>query len=230
MAARLSKRSAWAASLLVTGVSAAGIALACQLPSSGSKLLLAAVGGPPLLVALLSGWRLHRRGELKERLAPRRGDITLGAVMAAGLYGLALLAHKLFTASGAMGEPWVARIYLQLGGPAVTTALPVALGLLAVGALEEVAWRGGVMGWLGEAHGLRNAWWMSAVLSALAYAPTVILLGSPFAGPNPVLAVGVLGGSLLWGAVSVWTGRVAPAAFSRAVLLWAVVEFPLWRM
>src|SRR5262249_43834006 len=100
-------------------------------------------------------------------------------------------------------------------------------GLLLVGALEEVSWRGIVLDSLEARLGKRNAALVSSALWAVAHVPTLYRLGDPVAGPNPVLVGAAFGCGLVWAYLRYRTDRLAPAVLSHAIFSWAIVEFPL---
>lgn len=189
-------------------------------------LLLAAVHGPLALVAV--GW-LRRTGQLRQRLAPAYGDVTKGFLTAAGLFLAAFVIHHLATGRGSFREPWVMRAYLQVGDPFASGAWGVAAAVLAIAACEEITWRGGVMTLLADAIGARRAWLLTTALYGLSYAPTVYLLRDPLAGPNPLLLVAALVGGAVWGGLVLLFGRVPPVVIGHALLVWALLAFPLWR-
>ena len=82
--------------------------------------------------------RPRRRTPPLERVT----NLSKGFALAALLYGAALLARRLLTPTGSLREGWIIRFYLQIGEPAVTTAYPVALAVLLIGACSEIVWRG----------------------------------------------------------------------------------------
>ena len=86
---------------------------------------------------------MHRRGELRARLFPVRGDITLAAVTAGVLYGTTRIAGSILAAPGSPRELWIVRIYLQIGDPTAPGHKLLGAAVFAVAALEEIAWRNG---------------------------------------------------------------------------------------
>lgn len=173
---------------------------------------------------------LHRSGLLKERLAPRRGDISFGFLLAAALYILATLTRKALAPTGSDHEAWVTRIYLQLGDPAVTGAFAVGISVLLVAAAEELTWRGLVMERLAAAFGGTSGWLATTALYALVHVPTAFLLADPVAGPNPLLVLAAAGCGLVWGFLAMRIERLGPSLFAHALFTWGVVEYPIWRM
>jgi len=197
---------------------------------AGTGAMLAQVGGAyaVLLVAALV-W-LARRHELRAKLRPVSLDITLGALVAAGLYLPCFMIATLLLAPPSPRAAWILRLYLQIGDPRVTGTLAVGVGVLALGAAEEVVWRGWVMAALGERYGERRAWLVSSALYGLAHLPTAWLLAGTDAGPNPLLVSAAVGCGLVWGWLALRFGRLAPSIFAHALFSWAVVQFPLWRL
>jgi hypothetical protein len=214
----------------VTAATALAIRVAFDPALAGSGALLVVLGGTyAVLVAGTSAW-LWRRGDLRQKLAPSRGDITIGALLAVLLYLVATFGHKALTAQGSAREPWIMRFYLQIGDPRIAAAYWVGIAVLLVAAAEEIAWRGWVMQALVDAHGERFGWLASTALYGLAHAPTVVLLSDPAAGPNPLVVLAALGCGLVWGYLAQRIGRLGPSIFAHALFSWAAVEFPIWRM
>jgi membrane protease YdiL (CAAX protease family) len=224
------KLAAWVVALGVTGATTSGVYYAFHPSNAGSGRLLLVLG---VIYAVLVGGTVlwtWRRGELREQFAPSGGDISIGALLALLLYVAATLTHKGLTAQGSPREPWMMRLYLHIGDPNITAAFAVGVSVLAIGAAEEVAWRGWVMRALVSAYGDRFGWLASSALYTLAHLPTVWLLSDPTAGPNPLVVLGAAGCGLVWGYLALRIGRLGPSLFSHALFSWAVVEFPLWRM
>jgi membrane protease YdiL (CAAX protease family) len=98
-----------------------------------------------------------------------------------------------------------------------------------VAALEELVWRGLVMRVLTERLGWARSWVLQAGLFGLAHVPTMVLLGSPVAGPNPLIVAAGIAYSLVWGRLAMRFDRLPPALFAHALFTWSVVEFPIWR-
>lgn len=214
--------------LALAAVSTIAVAVAFSPEHAGRPSILWILGGTHLALSVGVVLWLRHRGELAARLTPAYGDVTKGFLMAAALYGLAMVAHHLVTMPGKHFAPWILRGYLHIGDPMASSTWPVGFAVLCAAACEEITWRGGVLTALGDAFGLKHAWWLTAVLYAASYGPTVVLLHDSWAGPNPLLVVGALVGGLLWGIVVFWTRRVMPVVFAHALLGWALVEFPLW--
>lgn len=217
--------------VVVAVATALGVAMRPQY--AGSWMMLAAVGVPYGVMAALALWRMHRRGEAWALLRPRSGDLTYGAIAAAVLFSGALLGRLVLAPHGTAREGWLVRIYLQIGDPEMLQRNFAIVGLAALllPIMEEMTWRGHVYGVLKERFGVRTAWPLSAVLYAVAHAPTIVLLRDPFAGYNPLVCLCALGGGLIWGVLVATTERLPVAIFSHALFLWvAAYQFPLWRL
>jgi uncharacterized protein len=218
---------------LVVVAVAAALSVAMRPQHAGSLAMLAAVGVPYAVMSGLALWRMQRRGETWALLRPRSGDLTYGAIAAAVLFLGALLGRMVLAPHGTGREGWLVRIYLQIGDPEILQRkfVIVALAALLLPIMEEITWRGHVYGVLKERLGVRTAWPLSAVLYAVAHAPTIVLLGDPFAGYNPLVCLCALGCGLVWGVLVATTERLPVAIFSHALFLWvAAYQFPLWRL
>ena len=224
------KVGAWLPAIGVTLVAAAALGYAFQPEQAGHVRMLMILGGAYGLLLVGACVWLGRRGQLAAKMAPRRGDITFGALLAVGTYMVATLAHLAISGRGSPREPWMMRIYLQIGDPQAAAVFVVGLSVLAIAAAEEVVWRGWVMGSLAQRLTARRAWLLSTALYAVAHLPTVYLLRDPLAGPNPLLVLAALGGGLVWGYLAMRVDRLGPSMVGHALLAWAVVEYPLWRM
>lgn len=223
-----SQREAVAIALAVALVTATAIAVVYDPRRAGQSSMLVVLGALNAVLAAFSVARLHRRRELAPLLRPIGGDLSLGAASAGLLYGAAHVVEQMIAKHGTPREAWIVRVYLQLGDGNTSGRALMGVGVLLVATLEEIVWRGLVMRVLGEALGKGRAWVLSSALFALAHVPTVILLGDPMAGMNPLIMLAALGGSLVWGALLLRTQRLVPAIFSHALFAWAIVEFPIW--
>lgn len=184
--------------------------------------------------ASLAAWELAQDDQLKAALVPRAGDATLGLLPALLLFTLvSLLVTRVlaplpelryFTPDGA----WVGRADahgLQAATEWLRERACAAMGrasaiqgsarvafVLAVAALEELAWRGGVQQGLSERFGSTRGWLLASGLYALAQ------LGTFNAAP----ALLALPCGLLWGAMYRFRGRLAPSILSHAIFSWAL--------
>ncbi len=167
---------------------------------------------------------------LREWLSPRWGDFTRGLLGALVLFGAAWAFVRVLCPVASPREIWLVSLYGQIGDPRTLQAhgAEVAAAIVAVAVAEEIVWRGMVTQRLAERVGSRMAWVWAAGLYALGCAPTLWALRSPV-GLNPVLAIGALGGGLLWGAMARAFGTLVPSILAHALFDWAVLMmFPLW--
>jgi membrane protease YdiL (CAAX protease family) len=228
-AERAQKRQAVVISTLVTLGVAAVISFTFSPERAGKAIGLIALGAVYAVFTAMALGRLHLRGELRDELRPHGGDLALGAITAAFLYGIAMVAHLAITGPGSPRAGWIMRVYLQLGDPTVGPHMLRSAAIFVVAALEEVTWRGLVMRSLEGPVGESRALLLSTALFAIAHAPTIVLLADASAGPNPLVVSAALGCSLVWGFIALRYQRLVPAIFAHALFSWAVVEFPIWR-
>lgn len=214
---------------VVTVVASAATFQAFRDHSSQSMMLLS-LGISYGVLTALTAWWLEQRGELKEKLAPHRGDITIGALIAVGMYLAATGVHLLLTSRGSPKEAWLIRVYLQIGDPRVAAAFYVGPIILAIAAMEEIVWRGLVLGALLDKLDKRKALLLTTALYTLTHASTMYLLCDPDIGLNPMVVVAAAGCGLVWGWLTVTVGRVSLSMFAHALFTWAVVEFPIMNM
>ncbi|MBK9262402.1 MAG: CPBP family intramembrane metalloprotease [Polyangiaceae bacterium] len=222
-----SSREAFVVAGGVTAVCTAAIAFAFSNP--GSPLLLGSLG---CVYGVLAGYtvhRLRRRGELDDQLRPRAGDLSIGALVAALLYAVAMAVHLILTSPPSPRAAWIMQVYAALGDPASEYRHIVGGFVFVVAALEELVWRGLVMRVLTERFGWLRSWLLQAALFGVAHVPTMILLGNARVGPNPLLVAAGVAYSLVWGRLAMRTDRLAPALFAHALFTWGVFEFPIWR-
>jgi len=218
---------AWTVALVVTGVTAAAITQAFRFSSAGPSRMLPPLGAAYLVLAVGALRYAHTRGDLRQHFAPRRLDLTMGAVVAGVLFLSANLVPMALLA-GRPAEGWLWRLYLQLGDPRDNAPPYVGAALLAIAALEELVWRGWVMRALQQAHGAKPALLVTTLLYGLAHAGSAFTLAVPDAGPNPLLVVAALGCGLVWGAMALRFERLGPSLCAHALFTWAVALFPLW--
>ena len=185
------------------------------------------VFGLYVVLGAITVFRLKARGELSH-LRPRGGDLTFGALVTLLLYGSAYVFHVLVTAPGQPRYEWVLQIYLRLGNPFAEDRHWVALFAAAIGALEELTWRGGVTAALEERLGLGMGNLLGVALYASAHVATMWAL-SGAQGLNPVLLLASAGCGAVWSYLRFRSDQqLAPVLFSHALFTWSVVEFPLF--
>ncbi len=223
------RREALLLSTVVTLGVAAAISFTFNPERAGQPIGLIVLGAVYAVFTAVAIGRLHLRGDLRDELRPQGGDLALGAITAALLYGIAMVGHLLITGPGSPRSGWIMRLYLQLGDPSVGGHMLRSAAVFGVAALEEVTWRGLVMRSLEGALDKTRAWLLSTLLFAIAHVPTVYLLADTSAGPNPLIVAAAIGCSLVWGFIALRYRRLVPAIFAHALFSWAVVEFPIWR-
>jgi uncharacterized protein len=187
-----------------------------------------AMSGMMFATAGLAGWAAylaHRDELLLDWLRPRWGDLTLALLLGAGTFAAGWAFLHYVAPAGTPREAWIVGVYLQLGGP---SELRGKLGFVFVGIAvaslgEEVLWRGFITTRLEPLLGSRRAWMASALLYALAHAPTAWTLRDPVAGPNPVIVLGALGLGLVNGMVFRMMGRLWPVIVAHVLFDWAAM-------
>jgi len=219
--------------LVITALVAGAMSFALRPDAAGTSVVLLAPGVLYAVLTVLAVLQMRRDGTLSEKLRPRSGDLTFGALGTVMLYMGAVAVRMFVAPKASVREAWIMRIYLQIGDPEILQhrIVYISLAVAAVAILEEITWRGYVYSLLEERLGTRRAWPATAVLYALAHVPSVFLLRDPFAGPNPLIVLAALGCGLVWGLVVARTGRLPVAIFSHALFTWCVaIQFPLWRL
>lgn len=161
---------------------------------SAAWIALSATAAPPGLLA---------------RLRPTGGDVVLGLVAGAALYGLtrAFLWGTCGGLSEALCRPMV-EMYVRFETRAPLPALAL---LLLIAPAEELFWRGVVQAHLEPRLGAARA---IALATALAVAVAL-------AGGEPFLALATLPTYAVWGALSTWRRSLVPAIVSHGV--WSVL-------
>lgn len=212
---------------LVVLLAGAAHALAFRPTLSGSTALWWWLLGLYVLPVLVSLHYLWQEGTLRERLAPRWGDLSIGFLTASVLLVGSWLARGALAPSDTPRYAWLYRLYLQLGDPEVLqTSAALTLALLSVAIAEEIVWRGMVLDLLAARFGTRRGWILSAVLYAVATLPTVFLLRDPTAGLNPLLPTAAMGAGIVWSFVAARLGRLPPVMIAHmAFSYFSVVQF-----
>jgi membrane protease YdiL (CAAX protease family) len=195
---------------------------------AGSPVVFLWMGVPTVALAIAGCVRAWQDGVLRDWFRIRSGDFTRGFIGAALLFGGSFAFSKTLKLPQIL---WVARLYDQLGDPAVLrkNVSVVVAGIVILSIAEEIVWRGLVMSLLEEKVGSRRAWIVSALLYALAHVPTLWALADVNAGPNPVLVLAALGAGLVWGFMARRFERLVPGMFSHVLFNWTVIMmFRLW--
>jgi membrane protease YdiL (CAAX protease family) len=181
-------------------------------------------GSPWFLIYLLAAYlalaavAVHYfwdEGTWPERLKPRWGDLSIGAITAMVLLIASWRARAVLAPEGTPQQAWLYRVYLQLGDPELLQhSLWLTSAILVIAVAEELVWRGLVLDLLSARLGSRRGWIIATVLYTLSLLPTVYLLRDPNAGLNPLLVTAALGGGLVWSFLAARLGRLAPVAIS----------------
>ncbi len=222
------RNKAWLQAALVTGVTGAAVTHAFRIERAGFARMLPTIG-IAYLVMLVGAWRFAAaRGELREQFAPRRLDLTMGALVAGVLYLITNLVPT-FVLQGRPEESWLWRLYVQLGEAKAVAPPYIGVAVLVIAAIEEIVWRGWVMRALRVAHGARTALVATTLLYGLAHVGTMVSLHIPGTRPNPLLVVAALGCGFVWGAMALRFERLGPSIFAHALFSWSVALFPMWR-
>ena len=206
-----------------------GAAVSFHPSLQGSPWMWLAFGLCQVPVAALALRKLHADEELRDRLLPRWGDISLGMGSALLLLAGSWVARKSIAPDGSLRHDWLTRAYEQAGDPALleTYWAPVLAAVLVLTSLEEIGWRGLVMPTLEERFGTRLAWPATGLLYGLAFVPTAWWLRTD-AGPNPLVIGAALLGGFVWSFLAARTQRLIPSILSHAVFVWfVVVQFRL---
>jgi hypothetical protein len=192
--------------------------------TSGGFVALAAAGTALAAVAVA---RARARGE-GAVFRPKSGDLTLAALVAAAFYAIALGARPALFPRGQIAEIPFLLAYVPLLDPLSDGRHAVAIGVALLAALEEIVLRALVQPALTRSVGSLRGWLVAAALDALVWAPTALLLADPRAGWNGVYVGFALAVALATGWLRVRTERAIPAILARALLVWGLIEFPIW--
>lgn len=201
--------------LLVTACVAAIVAFSLRSDLQSQALMWSTLVGGHVALGALAAARLHRRGVLLDVLKLHRGDPSRGVITGLGLLAAAWLIRSGLIGPGSPQQAWVFNVRARIGdieGAAGATAC-----LLGLVALEELIWRGLVLRELSDRLGRARAIALSALLYSVALAPTLVTLGDPVAGPNPLLAMAALGCGLIWGYLAATSERLWPSLVSHCV-------------
>lgn len=210
--------------LLAVGL---GNAYAFRPEMAGTWKFWIAIAVPYLCLAALGVYKMNDDGTLVDRLKPRWGDLSVGALTAAVLLMASWAGRALLAPSDSPRHAWLLRVYLQIGpSESVQRSIALTTFVLVIPLLEELTWRGLVLSELEEKFGTRRAWPIAAVLYSASLLPTVFTLADPIAGPNPLLAFAALGCGLVWGFAASVTKHLPPVIFSHMVFTYfSAVQF-----
>lgn len=212
---------------LVFVVVLATYAAAFRLELAGRPAFFLVFGLPHVLLAALAIQGFSRDGTLSERLLPKWGDLSRGALPGIGLLVASWAVRSVLVPTGTPRQAWLLHLYLVLGDPELLQqSVLLTAALVVIVLAEELVWRGLVLDELSAVYGNRRAWVIAAVLYALAALPTVYSLRDPLAGPNPLLVIAALGSGLVWTFLAGRTGRLWPSAVSHLVFTYfSAVQF-----
>jgi membrane protease YdiL (CAAX protease family) len=184
-------------------------------------------GLPHLALAAFALVSMHRRGTLIERITPRGGDISIGAISALILLAGSWAARSSLAPAGTPRQGWLLLLFLQIGDPEeIQRSVALTTALCAIALSEEIVWRGYVLDELNERFGQRRGWILTAVLYAAAALPTAFTLSVPGAGPNPLLVIAAFGCGIVWTYLAARFGRLLPSAVSHvAFSYFSAVQF-----
>lgn len=184
-------------------------------------------GLPHLALAVFAVERLHRDGRLRERLTPRGGDISIGALTALALLAASWAVRASLTPTGSPRQAWLFWLYAQLGDPDRVQQSVILTGTLcAIAVAEELIWRGYVLDRMTARFGERRGWVFTAVLYSLATLPTAYTLRDPMAGPNPLLIMAAFGCGIVWTFMAARFKRLLPVIVSHvAFTYFSAVQF-----
>ncbi len=180
--------------------------------------------------ALLGALALHHfweQGTLLDRLAPRWGDLSIGALAAMLLLMASWLGRSALAPSGTPRQAWLYRIYIQLGDPDVVQhSIALSAAVLLIPVAEELVWRGMVLDLVTDRVGTRRGWLLATLLYTLTISPTLFALRDPVAGLNPLLPTAAFGAGLVWSFLAGRLGRLPPVAVSHmAFTYFTAVQF-----
>ncbi|MGE5784559.1 MAG: lysostaphin resistance A-like protein [Myxococcales bacterium] len=182
---------------------------------------------PNLPLALLACLALWRKGRMKERLLPHRGDVFLGVLTAVVVVIATWSGRYLVMPHGSPREAWLARLYLQLGDPQLLeTARWLPLALLLGPVLDEIVWRGWIQEILSEKLGPIRGLLLTSGFYAVTALPTALNLADPTVGANVLCPLLAIVGGLVWGYATHLSGRATPAMISHATFVYfSVMQF-----
>jgi membrane protease YdiL (CAAX protease family) len=215
----------WSVALAFVLVTA-GYAWAFQPSVAGTPEVLLRFAAPHVVLTALALRELSRDGVLLERLQPRWGDLSMGALTALLLLMASWAARAALAPPGSERQAWLLFIYVELGDPEqIQRSILLSSLLIGITLAEEIVWRGLVTHRLTERFGARRGWLFAVALYSLASLPTAYTLRGP-AGLNPLLVLATFGCGIVWTFLAVRVGRLVPAIFSHmAFTYFSVVQF-----
>ncbi len=215
--------------LLTLLLTFAGMAYGFRDAAAGTPQFWLGVALPYVPLVALALHQMWQDGTLVDRLTPRWGDLSIGAVSMIVLLFASWAARRVLSPAGSARQAWLFHIYLQLGNPEhLQRSTAYTLLILLLCAAEEIVWRGMVLGDLSARFGRRAALPLSALAYGVAALPTLWLLRDPSAGLNPLLVTAAVGCGLVWSFLAAQLGRLAPVVISHmAFTYFTIVQFRL---
>jgi membrane protease YdiL (CAAX protease family) len=213
--------------LLAVGSITLAMTFAFRLEVAGTPWFWASLALPYLLLAGLALRQLWNDGTLLDVLAPRQGDVSIGCLTAAILILASWGARAVLAPAGSTRLTWLIRIYAQIGDPDTVQKSFLYTGLLLlIVVCEELVWRSMVLRELEQRFGTRRAWPLAAVCYGITALPTLVTLGNPIAGYNPLLVTAAFGCGIVWSFLSSIKGRLLPVVIAHGVFTYfSLVQF-----
>lgn len=170
--------------------------------------------GPYFTISAALAWVSRGQPHGLPSLRYRRGDLSLGAAVAAALLALGWLVPHYLLPAGSEGRAWLFQVILVSNGIA---ELKGTVALVALVIMEEWVWRGWVQGNLSTLLPPGKAVLGTAILYCAIHLPTLTTLADPSAGLNPLLVVAALGLGGVLGIVRKVTGRLMPGIVAHLI-------------
>jgi membrane protease YdiL (CAAX protease family) len=215
--------------VLAVLVVAAATAWSFRLDAAGTTGFWIGLGVPYLALTALALYRMWDDGTLIDKLVPRWGDLSIGAVTAALLLMASWATRSALAPAGTPRFLWLLRVYAQVGNPeTIQRSMLLTTVVLLIALMEEITWRGMVLTELENRFGERWGWPLAALAYGAAQLPTLIALAAPGAGLNPLLVTAALGAGIVWSFTARLTKRLPPVMFSHmAFIYFTAVQFRL---
>jgi hypothetical protein len=214
---------------LVVAVVAGTMAFAFRTSLAGTLTFYLSILGAYAVLGGVAVYKMWDEGTLLDRLRPKWGDLTIGALSASALLLGSWGARAVLAPAGSPRQGWLFNIYLQIGSSeAIQHSALITGSIVLVAVLEELVWRGLVLDQLAERFGSRRAWPLAALAYATALLATAFTLSDPIAGPNLLLPFAALGCGIVWSFIAALTGRLPPVIVSHvAFTYFTAVQFRL---
>jgi hypothetical protein len=143
--------------LVVFVLVTAGYAWAFQPSVAGEPEFLLRFAAPHFVLTLYALRELSREGVLVERMKPKWGDLSIGAIAAMLLLMASWAARTAIAPPGTERQAWLLFLYVQLGDPEhIQRSILYSSLLLGITLAEEIIWRGLVTHKLTERFGPRR--------------------------------------------------------------------------